>query len=116
MKTKNRLKDDPFELPIDLVKSLNDDSYDMLIRRLYELHGSWIREKFKETPAATLILCDRKVVYSSEEEYELVDEIARQIEAETKKPCYILSRAPIIEESCSWSEVRTGDGDEDWRP
>jgi len=76
-----------------------------------------------EHSAESLVLCDRKVVYASENRYEPSDEEILEIEAKTGKPCYVVTREALIEERVQWSEIQRGDyyptlevciGDENW--
>jgi len=107
---KEYLKDiDPFDIPLNLYHSLSSEEHYILMERLYATYGNWILNKFNETKAAALVLCDRRVVYASDNEYEPEDSVIDSIESEIGKPCYIINPPPLIEESARWSEL--GDGD-----
>ena len=62
-----------------------------------------------EHVAESLVLCDRKVVYASENRYEPTDEQILDIEAKTGKPCYVVTREPLIEERAGWSQIQRDD-------
>jgi hypothetical protein len=103
---------DPFEISLDTYHNLSNKEYRLVINRLYELYGSWIKEKFQQTKAAALVLCDRKVVYAADNEYEPEDRVINELEKQFKKPCYIIVRSPMIEEIASWSYL----GNDDFYP
>ncbi|MBC8229174.1 hypothetical protein H8E77_06470 [bacterium] len=89
---------DPFEIPLDYYKSLTSDEDWFLTTRLFALYGGWIRTKFKEHSAEALVLCDKEVVYASENRYEPSDETITELEAQIGKPCYVVTKEPMIEE------------------
>lgn len=103
---------DPFEISLDMHHNLSNKEYRFVMNRLYELYGNWIKEKFKQTKAAVLVLCDRKVVYAANSEYEPEDRVIDKLEKEFKKPCYVIVRPSLIEEISSWSSL----GSEDFYP
>ncbi|HIE28421.1 TPA: hypothetical protein EYP66_14170 [Candidatus Poribacteria bacterium] len=105
MKIKKNLMGDPFNLPLEVVKSLSSDEYRTVIHTLYRKYGSWIEEQFESLHAHSLVLCDRKVVYASKNRYEPKDEVVEKIETRTKKPCYIFMKELFIEELSSWSDL-----------
>jgi hypothetical protein len=106
---------DPFDIPLETYKSLvTDDKHHNLANRLiteqlYKLHGNWIYEEFtKRRKAQSLVLCDGKVILESEERYGPENFI--QVEARMEKPCYLVAREALIEESgCKWSDLEGGD-------
>lgn len=102
----------PFEISLDMHHSLSNKEYRLVMKRLYELYGNWIKEKFKQTKAAALVLCDGKVVYAADNEYEPEDRVIDELEKQFKKPCYVIVRPPLIEEIASWSPL----GGEDFYP
>jgi hypothetical protein len=128
MKPKRTLSEieklDPFEIPLERYRSLSNDEDWLLTQRLFALHGPWIREQLKATGAGLIIVCDRKVVYTSKDEDDLAaDRVAEELERKLKKPCYIITREPLIEEQARWSDLGGGDyyptlelyfGAEDW--
>ena len=100
---------DPFEIPLDYYKSLTGDEDWFLTNRLFSLYGNWIQTKFEENSAESLVLCNRKVVYASKNRYEPIDEWVTELEAKMGKPCYVVTREPLIEERARWSELQRGD-------
>ncbi|MEM2051136.1 MAG: hypothetical protein QXY99_07640 [Thermoproteota archaeon] len=102
----------PFEIPLEEYRALSSEEYYMLVKRLYSNYGEWIRSKFRETKARCIVVCDGKVVHVSDDEYGPPDEVVNEIENRVGKPCYILTRAPLIEESSRWSDL----GNEDYYP
>jgi len=98
---------DPFEILLDYYKSLTRDEDWFLTTRLFALYGGWIQTKFKEHSA--LVLCDRKVVYASKNRYEPSDETITEIEAQMGKPCYVVTKEPMIEERVGWSKLQRRD-------
>ena len=100
---------DPFEIPLDLYHSLSSKEHHFLVKHLYATYGNWILYKFSETKVSALVLCDRKVVYASKNEYEPADSVIESIESKIGKPCYIINPPPLIEESARWSELWRGD-------
>ena len=114
---------DPFEIPLDYYKSLSSDEDWLLTTRLFALYEGWIQSKFKEHSAEALVLCDRKVVYASKNRYEPSDEKIIELEAKMGKPCYVVTKEPMIEERVGWSELQREDyfptlevyvGDKNW--
>lgn len=121
---------DPFDLSLDLVQSLRNDEYNSLIKRLYDIHGDWIRRKLQETNAGLMVVCNRQVIHTSKDEYDFsANEVAKEHEQKVGKPCYIIGRQSLIEEQIAWSNLgersylRNGDfyptiefhlGREDW--
>ena len=105
---------DPFEVPIDALKSERADEYrSMLTERFFEKYRYWIDEKFEKTGAASLIVCDRQVVFASKDRYAPLFVDIDEIEREHGKISYILTRErTLIEESSEWSEI----SDEDYYP
>jgi len=114
---------DPFDIPLDDHQSLTSGEDWFLTTRLFSLYDSWIRTKFEEHSAESLVLCNRKVVYASKNRYEPTDEKIAELEDKLGKPCYVITREPMIEERVSWSGLRRGDyyptlevylGDRNW--
>lgn len=106
-------KIDPFDIPLETYKSLvTDDKHRTLANRiiterLYKLYGNWIYEEFtKRRRAQSLVLCDKKIVLESEELYG--PKKLAQIETRIGKPCYLVGREALIEES-RWSNLEGDD-------
>jgi len=104
---------DPFDIPLDTYRSLvTDDKHRnlanrIITERLYKLHGNWIYEEFdKRRMAQSLVLCDGEVILESKERYGPENFI--QVEARIGKPCYLVAREALIEES-RWSDLKGGD-------
>lgn len=104
---------DPFKIPLDKYRELlrGDNSLvgRMIMRRLDELHGSWIRGRLRELGAQSIVVCDGKVVYASRNRYEPPDEELRRMEDEMGKPCYVVTGEPLIEGKSGWSYLSVGD-------
>ena len=100
---------DPFEIALDYYKSLTSDEDWLLTARLFSLYNDWIQAKFKEHDAESLVLCGRRVVFSSSNRYEPTDEQISELEARMGKPCYVVAREPLIEERVGWLELPKGD-------
>ncbi len=100
---------DPFEIPLDVYKSLTSDEDWFLTTRLFSLYEDWIQSKFEEHSAESLVLCNRKVIFASKNRYEPTDEWVTELEAKMGKPCYVVTREPLIEERIQWSEIQRGD-------
>jgi hypothetical protein len=101
---------DPFEIPLERYHSLSNDEDWFLTQRLFALHGPWIREQLKATGAGLIIVCDRKVVYTSKDKDDLAaDRVAEELERKLGKPCYIITKEPLIEEQARWSDLGGGD-------
>lgn len=84
---------DPFEVPIDALKSKCADEYrSILTERFFEKYKYWIDEQFEETGAASLIVCDRHVVFASKDRYAPLFVDIDEIEREHGKISYILTR------------------------
>lgn len=97
---------DPFDVSLELVQSLSNDEYNSLVKRLYDKHGDWIRGKLQETNAGLMVVCARRVIHTSEDEYDLsANEVAKEHEQKVGKPCYIIGRQPLIEEQADWSDL-----------
>lgn len=101
---------DPFDIPLDKYRELvnNNSEYSSLVNqiiteKLNKLHGDWIKDKLKETKAQSIVVCDRRVIYSSKNRYDPPDEELREMEEKMGKPCYIISGEPLIEERSNWS-------------
>ncbi|MBC8232205.1 hypothetical protein H8E77_21885, partial [bacterium] len=61
---------DPFDVPIDALKSERaDEDRSILTERFFEKYRYWIDEQFEKTSAASLIVCDRLVVLASKDRY-----------------------------------------------
>ncbi|MEM0172256.1 MAG: hypothetical protein QXV57_06825 [Thermoproteota archaeon] len=108
---------DPFDIPLEKYRSLiNDKSRSKLLhviaRRIYELHGEWIKEELKRRKAESLLVCDKKVIAASKNRYGFTLRQITQAEDELGKPCYLLSGEALIEENAEWSRL----GDEDYYP
>ena len=99
---------DPFEIPLDYYKSLNSDEDWFLTNRLFALYGSWIQSKFEEYSAESLVLCNQKVVFASKNRYEPTDERIANLEKKMGKPCYVVTREPLIEEMVGWPQLQKG--------
>ena len=109
---KRRTKEswDPFDLSLEEYFSLSDDQQWALTQKLYECYGDWIQQQLQETGAALLVLCNRKVIYSSPDRYDFrADEVVAQTQQERKKPCFILTRPVLAEEMAAWSDLGQGD-------
>jgi hypothetical protein len=106
---------DPFDIPLDKYRSIvNNDEYSSLasriiIERLHELHGDWIKKKLEESKAQSIVVCNGKVIYSSRKRYEPSDEELKRMEEEMGKPCYVITGEPLIEEQSSWSILGVDD-------
>lgn len=84
---------DPFEVSYDALKSKHADEYrSMLTNRFFEKYKYWIDEQFEKTSAASLIVCDRHVVFASKDRYAPLFVDIDKIEQEHGKICYILTR------------------------
>jgi len=105
---------DPFDVPIDALKSGRaDEDRSMLTERLFEKYRYWIDEQFEKTGAASLIVCDRLVVLASKDRYAPLFVDIDKIEQEHGKISYILTRErTLIEELSEWSDL----SDEDYYP
>jgi len=114
----NRIKEylsklDPFEIPLETYKSLVVDAEyrtlanRIITERLYKLYGNWIYEEFtRRRKAQSLVLCDKKVIMESEELYGPKN--FWEIERRAEKPCYLVGREALIEES-RWAGLEGGD-------
>jgi hypothetical protein len=105
---------DPFDIPLDKYRRImNDERYSSLANqilvKLDELYGDWIREKFRETKAQSIVVCDRKVVFYSKNRYEPSDGEVRKMEEKMGKPCYVITGEPLIEERSNWSFLSESD-------
>lgn len=98
---------DPFDISLKEYRSLDGDEQWTLTQRLYDLYGDWVQEKFEETKAKLLVICQKEIIYQSANEYDLrADKVVRGKEKELGKPCYILTNQSPIEEEASWSDLR----------
>jgi len=100
---------DPFKVPLDYYKSLTSDEDWFLQTRLFSLYDVWIQSKFEEHSAESLVLCNREVVFASKDRYEPTDEQVTELEAKMGKPCYVVTREPLIGERTGRSEIQRGD-------
>jgi len=109
---------DPFDIPLDKYRSLTNNektrslAYRIIMERLYELYAEWIENEFRKRrnePARSLLVCDRKVIFSSKDEYGPSGKYIAEIEEKMGKPCYLLSEEPLIEEKVSWQDLGGGD-------
>lgn len=81
-----------------------------LYESLYSLHGDMIRRSLRETNARYIVLCNGKVVLTSNDHHgPSISEISR-LEKRHGKICYVIG-AEVIEDS-AWSQV----GEEDFYP
>lgn len=103
------LKMDPFDAPLEVVHQLRGEEYGMLLDRLDELHGDWIKKKLMETGAQSIVVCDHKVIFTSQNRYEPSDEELLKMEKQIGKPCYVIAGEPLIEERSGWSDLGRGD-------
>ncbi len=84
---------EPFEVPIDALKSERADEYrSILTDRFFEKYSYWIDEQFEKTGAASLIVCDRQVVFASKDRYAPLFVDIDKIEQKYGKISYILTR------------------------
>lgn len=108
-------KIDPFDIPLEEFKALRKGKYRTLadriiMKQLYKNYGSWIETQFKERQGIqALVVCDRQVILSTEDEYGPSGKQIDEIELKMGKPCYLISREPLIEENASWTNPRQGD-------
>jgi hypothetical protein len=106
---------DPFNIPLGKYRFLvnNDECSSLasriIIERLHELHGDWIKKKLEENKARSIVVCNGKVIYSSRKRYEPSDEELKRMEEEMGKPCYVITGEPLIEEQSSWSILGVDD-------
>lgn len=109
-KTNTQATSDPFAFSLEEYLALSEELQWTLIRKLYEQYADWIQEQFLKTGAALLVLCDRKVIYSSADRYDFqADEAVAQAEQQWKKPCFTLTRPLLVEETAAWSDLGHGD-------
>lgn len=107
-------KIDPFDIPLEEFKALRKGKYRSLadriiMKQLYKNYGSWIETQFKERQGIhALVVCDRQVILSTEDEYGPSGQQIDEIELKMGKPCYLVSREPLIEENASWTNPRLG--------
>lgn len=101
---------DPFALSLEDYLALGEEQQWALTQKLYERYADWIRQQFQKTGAALLVLCDRKVIYSSSDRYDFqADKVVEQAQRQWKKPCFILTHPVLVEEVAAWSDLGRGD-------
>lgn len=108
-------KIDPFDIPLEECKELRKGKYRTLVNQIimkqfYKNYGSWIETQFKERQGVyALVVCNRQVVLSSEDEYGPPGQQINEIELKMEKPCYLISRDPLIEEHAAWTNLSQDD-------
>lgn len=113
-KTVPKLKQaDPFEVSLDWVRSLDQEEYGILLDRLQELYGDWLKERLKETDSQAIVVCDHRVIHTSQDRYSPSDEELEGMEKKLGRPCYVIMGEPLIEELAhpisAWSDLGEGD-------
>jgi hypothetical protein len=97
---------DPFTLSQDEYLALSKEQQWTLTQKLYERYAAWIQQQCRKSGIALLVLCDGQVIYSSADRYDFrADEIVAQTEQQRKKPCFIFTCPPPVEESALWSDL-----------
>ena len=98
-KAGNKALSDPFTLFLGDYLVLDEEQQWALTQKLYERYADWIQHQFQKTGAALLVLCDRKVIYSSSDRYDFqADKVVEQAQQQWKKPCFILTHPILVEE------------------
>jgi hypothetical protein len=109
-KVKNKASLDPFAISLAERQAASEEQQWALTQKLYDRYANWIQQQFQQTGAALLVLCDREVIYSSADRYDFrADEVVAQTEQQRKKPCFILTRPLLVEETSAWSDLGQGD-------
>lgn len=93
---------DPFDVTPKMIADNEEEFRLFLLDRVSEEYRLIIRDIFHKTGAASLIMCDRGVVFASTDRYAALEE-AKSIEKEIDKICYIFTeeKMPIEEYSAS---------------
>jgi len=97
---------DPFQIPVTDRDAMDPKELSRLYDRLLAKYQTMIKEALRSR-ARFLVLCDRKIVYSSESE--IPDEAVSSLEREYGKTCYVVTEDMI--EEAAWSRV-----DDDYYP
>lgn len=104
---------DPFEASLDWVRSLDQEEYGILLDRLEELHGDWLKKRLEETNSQAIVVCDHQVIHTSQDRYSPSDEELEKMEEKLGKPCYVIMGEPLIEEQANpvstWFDLGRGD-------
>jgi len=107
---------DPFEIPLPIADRLDFKAYKVLYNLLETKYADLIEEGFKKTGAIDIVLCDHKVVASSNDPEGLIEDRIRKIEEKKGKICYILGKTDRVEEvsigESEWNIIF----DDDWYP
>jgi len=97
---------DPFEIPLADRNAMDPKELSKLYDRLLAKYETTIKEALSSS-ARFLVLCDRKVVYSSDNE--ISDDVVSSLERRYGKTCYVVTEDTI--EEAAWSPV-----DDDYYP
>jgi len=103
---------DPFEVPLNVFKYLDIDEIDTLYQLLHEKYGEWIREKLKENKAQFIVVCDQKVVLTSNDPYGPPAEKVKELAEQSGKACYTVGGELPVEEAetgAKWVHLSNGD-------
>jgi len=100
------LKGKPFALRLEEFRSVSFEEHGDLAEMAYQFCKAEIEKTFAENPQVLeLVICDGKVIHTSNERGGITKEIIEKIMEEKKKPCYIFARPFEIEES-PWIQAK----------
>lgn len=100
------LKGKPFALPLEEFRSVSFEEHEDLAIMAYEFCKGEIEKTFAENPEVIeLVICDGKVIHTSNNRGGITKEMMEQLMEEKKKPCYIFARPFDVEET-PWIQAR----------
>ena len=103
---------DPFDVPLNVFKHLDIDQIDALYQLLHEKYGDWIKERLKESNAQFIVVCDQKVVLTSNDPYGPPAEKVKELANQLGRACYTVGgEVPVEENGASTPWINLGNDD-----